>query len=288
MNDNDRCPSVYLTKHKEERRCILPAGHQGKHYCPADAGSIHPYVWSEKHRPMTRRIGINLQDRTQQALREDGVLEVHSVFPTLQGEGPFAGRPAVFVRLVGCNLQCPLCDTDYTSKRAFMTSERLVNDVKDVMPPGGRLVVITGGEPFRQALGQFVREAIHEGFAVQIETNGTLYVDDMPWASDQLTVVCSPKTPAINPRLAERVTFFKYVLRHGEVDQQDGLPTRTLGNGTAVYKPWGSFPRDRVYVQPLDEDEAGRNARNAAACVQSAMQFGYTYSHQIHKLLNLE
>lgn len=237
---------------------------------------------------MSRRIGINLQDRTQQALREDGVLEVHSVFPTLQGEGPFAGRPATFVRLVGCNLQCPLCDTDYTSNRALLSSETLVNMVKDNMPPGGRLVVVTGGEPFRQALGQFVREATHDGFDVQIETNGTLYVDDMPWASEHLTVVCSPKTPGINARLAERVTFFKYVLRHGEVDEKDGLPCRTLGNGVGVYRPWASFPRDRIYVQPLDEGEVVRNAKNAAACVQSAMQFGFTLSLQLHKQLNLE
>ena len=38
---------------------------------------------------------------------EDGYL-VHSMFHTLQGEGPFAGHPALFVRFAGCNLRC-LC-----------------------------------------------------------------------------------------------------------------------------------------------------------------------------------
>ena len=40
--------------------------------------------------------------------------DVHSIFPTIQGEGPFVGQPAIFIRLAGCNLQCPACDTDYT------------------------------------------------------------------------------------------------------------------------------------------------------------------------------
>jgi 7-carboxy-7-deazaguanine synthase len=31
--------------------------------------------------------------------------------PTFQGEGPSAGRRALFIRLSHCNLSCPGCDT---------------------------------------------------------------------------------------------------------------------------------------------------------------------------------
>jgi organic radical activating enzyme/5-methylcytosine-specific restriction endonuclease McrA len=45
----------------------------------------------------------------KQRLREDGYLQVHEVFNTIQGEGPFAGYRAIFVRLTGCMLQCWWC-----------------------------------------------------------------------------------------------------------------------------------------------------------------------------------
>src|SRR3954467_9071958 len=60
----------------------------------------------------------NVLDAIQTILlvRSDGnSLSIHSIFYTLQGEGPYSGCPAVFMRLAGCNLQCPGCDTDYTS-----------------------------------------------------------------------------------------------------------------------------------------------------------------------------
>lgn len=40
----------------------------------------------------------------------DGMsLLVREVFYTIQGEGPFAGEPSVFIRLGGCNLRCTFC-----------------------------------------------------------------------------------------------------------------------------------------------------------------------------------
>ena len=52
---------------------------------------------------------------TEQVASENNSLTVSEIFgPTFQGEGPFTGRAAVFLRLGRCNLDCKWCDTPYT------------------------------------------------------------------------------------------------------------------------------------------------------------------------------
>ena len=118
---------------------------------------------------------LNTQPIEKKVHREDGIVEVHSIFYTIQGEGPFCGTPSVFVRLAGCNPQCPWCDTEYSSSRMEMTPFEVVVQakVRFRLPKGG-LVVITGGEPFRQNLSYLLRALTEHGYYVQIETNGTL------------------------------------------------------------------------------------------------------------------
>src|SRR6202012_6048960 len=59
----------------------------------------------------------------------DGTVDVHSIFKTIQGEGPYCGERALFIRLYGCNLRCPGCDTEYTATRNSMTPAEIVNHV---------------------------------------------------------------------------------------------------------------------------------------------------------------
>lgn len=227
----------------------------------------------------------------------EGAVEVHSIFYTIQGEGPFAGTPSVFVRLSGCNLQCPWCDTDYTSSRQLMVPDQVFEQVADLLPTvdllsnGNRpLVVITGGEPFRQNLGPLVKTLFHAGYRVQIETNGTLYDPHFPF--NLATIVCSPKTPKVNSQLEPHLAALKYVLNADHV-AEDGLPSHTMGANWAVHRPGPEF-RGEVYVQALDETPADRdtdeflswpaNRANLAAAVASALLHGYRLCIQTHKL----
>lgn len=233
---------------------------------------------------------------------ENGRVDLHSVFDTIQGEGPFAGTPAVFVRLAGCNLRCPWCDTDYTSKRQLVAPSALVERVAALRPATSSpraykrpLVVITGGEPFRQNLGPLVLALHLAGYRVQVETNGTLFDPKFPYKL--ATIVCSPKTGRIHGELEPHLAALKYVLDHRFVSEHDGLPLSTMGSAAAIHRPRSSFEGE-IYVQPLDETPANRdtdeflswpaNRANLAAAVASAMKFGYRLCIQTHKLTGLE
>jgi 7-carboxy-7-deazaguanine synthase len=129
------------------------------------------------------------------------VLKVTSIFYTLQGEGPYAGRPAIFVRLALCNLTCSFCDTYFnqgddmafpdilvameTERLTFYRNHglpipaRLANfEGPAVLSPQGQriLLVITGGEPMlQQNVAAFAARALYYGYDVQIESNGMFY-----------------------------------------------------------------------------------------------------------------
>lgn len=122
---------------------------------------------------------------------------IKSIFPTLQGEGRWAGTPAVFVRFAGCNLACPWCDTDFKGGTP-MTLEQIVERVTQAATVGaskdGRIthLVWTGGEPGVQLDRDLVRTMREKlGFTYQqIETNGT-QPQVLDLGLDWIT--CSPK-----------------------------------------------------------------------------------------------
>lgn len=226
---------------------------------------------------------------------DDGFLDVHSIFYTIQGEGPYAGWPAIFVRLYGCNLQCPFCDTDYTSERTNISPTKLAHNVFDAIEENGwncGLVVITGGEPFRQNLTPFVNELLKaDEMYVQIETNGTLCPEDgFPWGHERLTVVCSPKTGKIHPDLAPLVQAYKYVLSHDAIGT-DGLPETALAHPLGGYSHVARPPAGwmgPVYINPMDVKDPVVNQRNMQAVAATVLKHGrYIMGVQMHKLVDL-
>ena len=56
----------------------------------------------------------NNQKPRKQKLCSGSSLDAVEIFAFLQGDGPLLGVPAIFIRLRGCNLACPLCDTNYS------------------------------------------------------------------------------------------------------------------------------------------------------------------------------
>ena len=115
-----------------------------------------------------------------------GLLPVNEVFYSLQGEGRFAGAPAVFIRLKYCNLGCSWCDTRFTweegkiEEGALFSASDLADRAADLITSTRAArknvhVVLTGGEPMlhQDRLPALVDELDRRGFRFfEIETNG--------------------------------------------------------------------------------------------------------------------
>ena len=243
---------------------------------------------------------LNKQPIEKRAHLKDGTLDIHSIFNTIQGEGPFCGTPCVFVRLAGCNLQCPACDTDYTSFRsqlsvATIAAEVIKTDQRPWHKNEPHLVVITGGEPWRQNIVPLMQHLLAAGYYIQIETNGTLHFDDL----DELEsgnyfeqkrgvyVVCSPKTGKIHANNWRYISALKYVVRDGDIDLADGLPNHALDHTGRPVRPPQHWDRP-IYIQPLDSKSIADNHRHTAAAVKSSLEHGYTLQLQVHKYIGVE
>lgn len=243
--------------------------HDGKEMCPNGC-------WEKRLKPSQ----LNTQPIEKPDFDQRGLISVQDIFHTIQGEGPFQGKPAIFIRMAGCNLQCPNCDTDYTSNRRLMNPMQVVGKCQEIAK--GCLVVITGGEPMRQNMVPITKHLILAGYQIQIETNGTIW---QPLQFGKVIICCSPKTGALAEKLLEHIDYYKYILDARYVDPTDGLPTSTLGNGVKPARPHND--EVEVYIQPEDAQNEEQTTANVSAAVQSTMRFNYRISLQLHKILGM-
>ena len=80
---------------------------------------------------------------------------INEIFYSVEGEGFFSGVPAVFVRLAGCSMHCPWCDTKYAQKTNFnLTAEQILKEITAYLC---KTVVLTGGEPTEQNLNPLLK-----------------------------------------------------------------------------------------------------------------------------------
>jgi len=236
---------------------------------------------------------MNQQPIEKQSKDLSKVLDVQEVFLSIQGEGPFTGHKAVFVRLAGCNLQCPQCDTDYTSRRQTYDIVDLIDKIKSLSSYG--LIVITGGEPFRQNLSLFINTVLDIGaYYVQVETNGTLPPTPFInwslkyWEKKGAYIVCSPKTGRVHPDIDRYACAFKYVVSDGDI-ASDGLPIHALGHSVAnqVARP-AVWYNKAIYVQPIDVKDEELNRLHTRAAIRSCLTYGYIFQLQVHKHIDME
>lgn len=234
------------------------------------------------------------QNKVSGSFNESGShLLVNEMFYTLQGEGPDAGRPAIFVRLSKCNLRCYFCDTEFEKGEEYELG-RLFEDVAELAREKRcSLVVITGGEPLLQNILPFVRRLNEFDISCSVETAGTTYIRGLEATFDPLRsidgnlIVCSPKTPKIHPKIEHLVGAWKYIVKAQQTDEH-GIPnmsTQQEGKPAPTFRPF--HPVVPIYCNPMDEGSAEANADNLKWAARMALEHGFTLGVQIHKLVGL-
>ena len=203
----------------------------------------------------------------------NGKYRVNEIFYSLQGEGYWTGTPMVFVRLSGCNLQCPFCDTQHQTFTQLSADEIL----SAVRSRGGacRRICLTGGEPSLQ-LDEALLSAFHTaGYSIHMETNGT---HPLPAGVDWVTLSPKEDVPGLtgNGRVVlEKADELKLVF--------DG----TMHDDRLNY--WAHFPATWHFLQPCDTGKPERNLALLQETIDHIQTLGgiWRLSLQTHKFLGI-
>lgn len=199
-------------------------------------------------------------------------MKVNEIFYSLQGEGYYTGTAAVFIRLSGCNLKCPFCDTDFKQFQE-MTEDEIVAKV-NALPKDAKLVVITGGEPSLQLTYSFVDKLHLAKKYVAVETNGTrILPKNIDW------VTLSPKEPFVGA--SGRVVLRKC----NEVKIVDNGDIKTLADMLNIVD---RIDAEYYFIQPCDTGNADRNREIIEYCVNFVKSNPkWKLSLQTQKILNV-
>lgn len=164
--------------------------------------------------------------------------KINEIFHSLQGEGVWTGRAAVFVRFSKCNLRCPFCDTDF-SKFVELSADEIIDKVQSLSKEC-RFIVFTGGETTLQVDKELTDKFHALGYYLSVETNGT---HEIPEGIDWVT--CSPKTAYIGRRAAL-------------VKIKEASEVKLVYDGEHEVSTYG-ISAPNLFLQPCDTGDTERN-----------------------------
>lgn len=206
------------------------------------------------------------------------MLKVDEIFVSLQGEGRHIGIPAIFVRLFGCNLNCPFCDTlQKVSKE--MTIAQVCKEIEkfDYLN-----VIWTGGEPALQqeAISECIR-VLGINYTHYLETNGTIGIEES-YLYECITV--SPKDPLrtnwthhLSHHFEDNNYVFKFL---AESEDLSGILSEIEAIGLAA---------DDCYIMAVSKGESAIGEIDSERIIAKAcIDEGLNFSPRVHKLLHLK
>ncbi|QSX35142.1 7-carboxy-7-deazaguanine synthase QueE [Shewanella avicenniae] len=218
---------------------------------------------------------------------------VNEIFQTIQGEGQWTGVPAIFVRLQGCPVGCPWCDTRHTwelqpenavaQQLIFQTdgqigrwSKLTAADIIDGFKAQqftAKHVVITGGEPCMYDLRPLTSELHAHGFSSQIETSGTFEVQcaNETWVTVSPKVNMQGKLPVLTTAL-QRANEIKHpVATEHHIEELEQLLATIDTEGKTIC------------LQPISQ-----KARATELAMRVCIERNWRLSVQTHKYLQID
>lgn len=226
-------------------------------------------------------------------------LLVNEVFETIQGEGAFTGTPSIFIRLQGCPVGCPWCDTQHTWE-TLPENEKSVGDILvkvqdsptyfsstpdeligllDQQNYTAKHVVITGGEPCLFDLNELTSKLHQQGYSTQIETSGTYLIkcNSDTWVTVSPKINMKAGMPVLKQAM-QRANEIKHpIAMQKHIDELDELfaqcfePQRLDNLGI------------QIYLQPISQQK-----RATELAVDTCIKRNWKLSVQLHKYIGVE
>lgn len=204
------------------------------------------------------------------------MLSVSEVFYSIQGEGATIGRPAVFVRLSGCNLMCGgngtqrdkqlhngatwRCDTvEVWMNGTKKHYHEILGDEEVEAIRGGANLIITGGEPmlYQKEVSEFIQYVklnINKDVFVEIETNGTKkiiteLITQSPFfnCSPKLSNSGMSKDRRYKPEVIKQLNYLRGIFKFVVSTQDDVIEI------LEDYAPL--IDKDKVWIMPSGENQ---------------------------------
>ena len=145
-------------------------------------------------------------------------IKIQEIIPlTIQGEGYNTGLPVSFIRLFGCPVGCPWCDTGYGDIKSATYSVMSIDEILPQLQSNN--IVISGGEPLvNPAMPALLIHLLGLGKKLFIETSGIREIALPPEMVDQIWVTFSPKehisdTGNINHQIIDQANELKIVIK---------------------------------------------------------------------------
>lgn len=223
---------------------------------------------------------------------------VNDIYTTIQGEGALTGTPMILLRLMGCDVGCPFCDTKETWVKE---QTELYHNIEEILGTNSKWgmfdqreiavyckniagnikwILITGGEPAQYKLNSLYNELKKWGFKIAIETSGTetghlpMYRGITYIKADWITVspkIGMPGKKTIKGLAIETAHELKFVVGR----QKDAEDIKKILD---FWEPL--LNKQVISVQPMSKNE-----KATQICKEYSKREGWRLSIQLHKYI---